>query len=107
MSLLVESERPHLRKLEIEAVNANTSLWEIIERIVDNEKSDEEYSHIKLSAKIKSSLSEFVTLINELRHLDQNKVKPSTIYEKVLHESGYYAFLKANKDYETLARLKT
>jgi DNA helicase-2/ATP-dependent DNA helicase PcrA len=47
-----------------------------------------------------------VTLINELRYLDQNKIKPSVIYEKVLHESGYYAFLKANKDYETLARLE-
>lgn len=96
-----------LRKLEMEAINANISLWEIIELIVENSrKSGEEYSHIKLSAKIKSSLLEFVTLINELRHLDQNRVKPSTIYEKVLHESGYYAFLKANKDYETLARLE-
>lgn len=92
-----------LRKLETEAINANSSLWESIEQIVDYSS---EYSHIKLSAKIKSSLSEFVTLINELRILDQNKVKPSTIYEKVLHESGYYAFLKANKDYETLARLE-
>lgn len=92
-----------LRKLEIEAVNANSSLWDIIEKIVENSA---EYSHIKLSAKIKSSLSEFVTLLSELRVLNQNKVKPSTIYEKVLHESGYYAFLKANKDYETLARLE-
>lgn len=92
-----------LRKLEIEAINNNTSLWEIIERIVDH---TEEFSHIKLSAKIKSSLSEFVTLINELRNLEQNKVKPSIIYEKALHESGYSAFLKANKDYETLARLE-
>jgi DNA helicase-2/ATP-dependent DNA helicase PcrA len=92
-----------LRKLEMEAVNNNTSLWDIVEKVVDNPA---EYSHIKLSAKIKSSLSEFVTLINELRHLDQNKVKPSLIYEKVLHESGYYSFLKANKDYETLARLE-
>lgn len=92
-----------LRKLEVEAVNQNTSLWDIIEKIVDHAS---EFSHIKLSAKIKSSLSEFVTLINELRHLDENKVKPSLIYEKVLHESGYYAFLKANKDYETLARLE-
>nr|BDT26738.1 UvrD-helicase domain-containing protein [Bacteriovorax sp. HI3] len=92
-----------LRKLEVEAVNNNTSLWDIIEKIVDHAG---EFAHIKLSAKIKSSLSEFVTLINELRVLDQNKVKPSTIYEKALHESGYYAFLKANKDYETLARLE-
>ncbi len=92
-----------LRKLEIEAINNNTSLWDIIEKIGDHSG---EFSHIKLSAKIKSSLTEFVTLISELRHLDQNKIKPSIIYEKVLHESGYYAFLKANKDYETLARLE-
>ena len=92
-----------LRKLEVEAVNANTSLWDIIEKIVGN---SHEYSHIKLSAKIKSSLSEFVTLVSELRVMNENKVSPSTIYEKVLHESGYYAFLKANKDYETLARLE-
>lgn len=92
-----------LRKLEVEAVNRNLSLWDIIENIVGH---SDDYSHIKLSAKIKSSLSEFVTLISELRHLDQNKVKPSIIYEKVLHESGYYSFLKANKDYETLARLE-
>jgi DNA helicase-2/ATP-dependent DNA helicase PcrA len=92
-----------LRKLEVEAVNNNTSLWDIIEKIVEHSA---DFSHIKLSAKIKSSLSEFVTLINELRLLDQNRIKPSTIYEKILHESGYYAFLKANKDYETLARLE-
>lgn len=92
-----------LRKLEMEAISQNTSLWEIIEKIVDHA---EDFSHIKLSAKIKSSLSEFVTLINELRILDQNKTKPSMIYQKALHESGYYSFLKANKDYETLARLE-
>jgi len=92
-----------LRKLEMEAVNSNCSLWESIEKIVENTA---QYGHIKLSAKIKSTLSEFVTLISELRHLDQNKVKPSLIYEKILHESGYYSFLKANKDYETLARLE-
>jgi DNA helicase-2/ATP-dependent DNA helicase PcrA len=92
-----------LRKLEVEAVNANTSLWEIVENIVDYK---DEFAHIKLSAKIKSALSEFVHLITELRVLDQNKTKPSIIYEKALHESGYYAHLKANKDYETLARLE-
>ena len=92
-----------LRKLEIEAINLNTSLWEILVKVVENHG---EFSHIKLSAKVKSSLSEFVTLISELKTLDENKVKPSLIYEKVLHESGYYSFLKANKDYETLARLE-
>jgi len=92
-----------LRKLEIEAINASTSLWEILVKIVDNE---EEYSYVKLSAKVKASLREFVSLVTELKVLDENKQKPSLIYEKCLHESGYYAYLKANKDYETIARLE-
>lgn len=93
-----------LRKLEIEAINNNTSLWNIVENVVDHPA---DYTHIKLSAKVKSSISEFATLINELRILDQNKVKPSAIYEKVLNESGYYATTKANKaDFEAQARLE-
>jgi DNA helicase-2/ATP-dependent DNA helicase PcrA len=92
-----------LRKLETEAINANTSLWDIVEKITDDHA---EYAHVKLSAKIKSALSEFVNLINELKILEANKTRPSTIYEKALHESGYYGFLKANKDFETLARLE-
>ncbi len=92
-----------LRKLEIEAINANSSLWEVVEKIANGEES---YAHIKLSAKVKSSLFEFVGLINELKVLDKNKTLPSIIYEKALNESGYHGHLKANKDYETLARLE-
>lgn len=92
-----------LRKLEIEAVNQNCSLWDIVEKLVESES---DFSHVKLSAKVRSSIRELVTLIQDLRIQDQNKVKPSLIYDKVLHESGYLAFLKANKDYETLARIE-
>lgn len=92
-----------LRKLEIEAINQNCSLWDIVEKLVD---SDSDFGHIKLSAKVKSSIREFVTLIQDLRIQDQNQTKPSLIYDKALHESGYLAFLKANKDYETLARIE-
>lgn len=92
-----------LRKLEIEAINQNCSLWDIVEKLVDYES---EFSHVKLSAKVRSSTRELVTLIQDLRIQDQNKVKPSVIYDKALHESGYLAFLKANKDYETLARIE-
>ncbi len=92
-----------LRKLEIEAINQNCSLWDIVEKLVDNEG---EVSHVKLSAKVRSSIRELVTLIQDLRIQDKNKTKPSIIYDKVLHESGYLAFLKANKDYETLARIE-
>lgn len=92
-----------LRKLEVEAVNQNCSLWDIVEKLVESEG---DFSHVKLSAKVRSSTRELVTLIQDLRIQDQNKVKPSVIYDKVLHESGYLAFLKANKDYETLARIE-
>lgn len=92
-----------LRKLEIEAVNQNCSLWDIVEKLVESES---DFSHVKFSAKVRSSIRELVTLIQDLRIQDQNKIKPSLIYDKVLHESGYLAFLKANKDYETLARIE-
>lgn len=92
-----------LRKLEIEAMAQNCSLWDIVEKLVDHES---EFVHIKLSAKVRSSTRELVTLIQDLRIQDQNKIKPSIIYEKALHESGYLSFLKANKDYETLARIE-
>lgn len=92
-----------LRKLEMEAVNQNCSLWDIVEKLVESES---DFSHVKLSAKVRSSIRELVTLIQDLRIQDQNKIRPSLIYDKVLHESGYLAFLKANKDYETLARIE-
>lgn len=92
-----------LRKLEDEAVRNNTSLWEVISGIVDNV---EEYSHLKMSAKIKSSLSQFATLINEVKSLESSEILPSVLYEKVLHESGYYDYLKTNRDYESMARIE-
>lgn len=92
-----------LRKLEDEAVRNNVSLWEVISGIVDNV---EEYSHLKMSAKIKSSLSQFATLINEVKSLDAGEILPSVLYEKVLHESGYYDYLKSNRDYESMARIE-
>ncbi|EQC47071.1 putative ATP-dependent DNA helicase PcrA [Bacteriovorax sp. BSW11_IV] len=93
-----------LRKLEEEAVRNNASLWEVISGIVDNV---EEYSHLKMSAKVKSSLSQFATLINEVKVLETQEVSPSVLYEKVLHESGYYDFLKSSSErYEAQARIE-
>lgn len=92
-----------LRKLEDEAISTGCSLWEIVDTIVNN---PEDYKHIRLSAKIKSSLSVLASLINEIKTLDSEKAKPSVLYEKVLHESGYWEFLKAKKDYESQARME-
>jgi len=92
-----------LRKIEEEAIQSNSSLWEFIEDFVH---SSEKYGHIKLSAKVRSALSQLVQLIIEVRSLDKNQAPPSQLYEKLLHESGYYDFLRANKDYETQARLE-
>lgn len=94
-----------LRKLEGEAISNNVSLWEIVDTIVDN---IDEHSHLKLSAKVKSSLSEFSNLINEIKVGEKAGVLPSTLYEKILLDSGYMNFLKAskNKDYESMARIE-
>ncbi len=92
-----------LRKFEDEAVRLNVSLWEIITNIVDQ---THETVHLKISGKIKSSLSEMTHLIHELRILEERKEKPSVIFEKLINESGYMEFLRADKNYESLARIE-
>jgi len=92
-----------LRKLEDESLRTQASLWETVDSIVNN---PEEYSHIKLSTKIKSALSGLATLINEVKVLEQEKVAPSSLFEKILHESGYWEFLKTKKDFESQARME-
>jgi DNA helicase-2/ATP-dependent DNA helicase PcrA len=92
-----------LRKIEAEAVKQTSSLFEVCENIVDNPT---EYKHLKLSAKVKSSLNGLVTLVQEVRALNSEAVAPSVLYEKLLHESGYWDHLKASKDYESMARLE-
>lgn len=90
-----------LRKFEQEAMKENISLWDILEKIV---AKPEDFSHIRLSAKVKSSLSHLVDLFNEVKILAADGELPSIIYEKILYESGYWDFLEASKDYEAIAR---
>ena len=92
-----------LRKIEDEAVKKNISLWETLEGLINDM---EEYKHLKLSAKVRSSLGAFVTLIQEAKLYEKEKRLPSTLYEKLLHESGYYDSLAAEKTYEAQARLE-
>lgn len=92
-----------LRKLEDEAVRANKSLWEALEHLVDNYQ---DYSHIRLTAKVKSSLQIFVNFLQELIIKHSQGVKPSQLFEQALHSSGYWDALKAAKDHESLARME-
>ncbi len=92
-----------LRKLENEAVQRSLSLWELCELVTSDYES---YKHLRLSAKIRSSLQDFVCLNQELMALDQAKESPSLIFEKALHESGYWEYLRASKDYESMARME-
>ncbi len=92
-----------LKKLESEAVKQGVSLLEATENIMDNYA---EYKHLRLSAKVKSALTSLVTLIQDVKVLNQSEVMPSVLYEKMLHESGYWDNLKASKDYESMARLE-
>ena len=56
-----------LRKIENEAIANNLSLWEMLERIVD---FYDEHKHLRLSAKVRSGLSQLVNLIQEAKILD-------------------------------------
>jgi DNA helicase-2/ATP-dependent DNA helicase PcrA len=92
-----------LRKIEFEAVQLQSTLWETIERIVENPN---EYKQLKLSAKLRSALGGLVNLIQEVKLLNKNGAPGSEIFEKILEESGYLAYLQANKSYESLARIE-
>ncbi len=91
-----------LRKIEDEAVRLNLSLFEIIEKISEDYS---EYKHLSLSAKVQSALSQLVNLIHEVQVMEEKKELPSLMYEKLLHESGYYDLLRIDKTYEGAARL--
>lgn len=92
-----------LRRMEEEAIKSDCSLWEILEKIVDN---SEEYKHIKLTARVKSSLAQFVQIIHDAKVENRKETLPSQIYEKLLYESGYHEMLRASKDYESMARIE-
>lgn len=92
-----------LRKLEGEAIKDGVSLPAISNAVIDQ---PENYKGLKFSAKVKSSLAQLNTLFNESSMMEQDGIAPSVIYEKLLHESGYYDFLKASKDYESMARIE-
>lgn len=91
-----------LRKIEDEAVRLNLSLFEVTEKITEDYS---QYKHLSLSAKVQSALSQLVHLIQEVQVLEESKALPSISYEKLLHESGYFDLLRADKTYEGAARM--
>ena len=92
-----------LKKIEDEAIKFGCSLWEILEKIVHK---PDEISYLTLSKRVKNSINEFVSLIEEVELMDKNGEPLSTCYEKILHESGYYEFLASKKDYESQSRIE-
>lgn len=92
-----------LRKLETEAIKNQLSLYELIKDVV-NQK--DHYSHLKVSSKVFSALSEFVELIESVKLMEKNEDLPSHCYEKILEDSGYLGNLKSVKSYENMARIE-
>ncbi len=92
-----------LRKLEDEAVRLQLSLFELIEKISD---APSEFKHLALSGKVQSAINQMVHLIQEVQILESKNHPPTFSYEKLLNESGYLEFLRADKSYEGAARLE-
>lgn len=92
-----------LRKLEDEAVRLQISLFELAEKIAE---SPSDFKHLSLSGKVQSAVNQLVQLVQEVQILEVANNSPSTSYEKLLNESGYYEVLKADKSYEGAARLE-
>jgi DNA helicase-2/ATP-dependent DNA helicase PcrA len=91
-----------LRKLEDEAVRLQVSLFELAEKIVE---SPSDFKHLSLSGKVLSAVNQLVQLVQEVQVMEQHN-SPSSSYEKLLNESGYFEVLKADKSYEGAARLE-
>jgi len=92
-----------LRKFEEESVKNSQSLLETLRDVVN---APENFKHIRMSAKVKSSINHFVSLIDELKILNDAGESPEAIFEKAVNETGYISFLKAAKTYEAEARLE-
>jgi DNA helicase-2/ATP-dependent DNA helicase PcrA len=92
-----------LRKIEDEAVRLQLSLFELIEKISE---LPSEFRHLGLSGKVQSAINQLVHLVQEVQVLETQAQSPTTSYEKLLNESGYYEFLRADKTYEGAARLE-
>jgi DNA helicase-2/ATP-dependent DNA helicase PcrA len=92
-----------LRKIENEAVVNSLSLFEMVEKISDDYA---QYKHLRLSGKIQSALAQLVLLIQECKVANEQGADPSFIYEKLLGESGYLDFLRAQKNYESKNRIE-
>ena len=92
-----------LRKLEDEAVRLQLSLFELIEKISEGPS---EFKHLSLSGKVQSAINQLVQLIQEVQLLEERNHSPTVSYEKLLNESGYFEFLKADKTHEGAARLE-
>ena len=92
-----------LRKLEDEAVRLQLSLFELLEKVVENPS---EFKHLSLSGKVQSSIYQLVQLLQEVQVFENGNHSPSFSYEKLLNESGYYEVLRADKSYEGAARLE-
>jgi DNA helicase-2/ATP-dependent DNA helicase PcrA len=92
-----------LRKLEDEAVRLQLSLFELIEKIAEGPS---EFKHLALSGKVQSAVNQLVHLIQEVQIMENKNNSPTFSYEKLLNESGYLDFLRADKTYEGAARLE-
>ena len=92
-----------LRKIEEEAIKTQSSLLETFQRISD---FPDDFKHIRLTARMKSSISCLMNVINEVSLADEKKESLHSIYEKILYETGYYEMLKLSKDYESKGRIE-
>ncbi len=92
-----------LKKLEVIAGEMGASLYETAQHLLKGQFAEGE---LKLSKKLQAALSNFVSLIEECIVLMNNSSGPAQIFQKLLYESGYWDFLKANRDYESMSRME-
>ncbi len=91
-----------LRKIEEWSVTQNCSIWDSLKVLASGEKIPD----LRISSKSLKAVTEFVEVLQTAMADFAANHWPSTIYEKLVQESGYLEALEKDKSYEAQARLE-
>ena len=87
-----------LKRMEEDSIHSGQSLFSFLVN-----EPDKLLSYTK---KVQSSVKEFIGLILEAKKLHEENAAPTHLFEFVMNKSGYFDFLKSQKNQEDRARLE-
>ncbi|MDH4467844.1 MAG: 3'-5' exonuclease [Bacteriovoracaceae bacterium] len=89
-----------LKKIEEEAIQSQQSIFNFLK----NKLNDGGLT--SFSKKVQSSAKEFIELILEAKAMHEKDASPTRLFEHLMNKSGYFDYLKSQKNQEDRARLE-